>query len=406
MPRRLLPSLLLPTLLACGTPEVPPVTPTNEPAPASPTASAAAAPAPSAEPTPAPVPALTTLTACAASPPFTLQPSVPNASSPVSAVLTGDTLWVFHMGGGKSGGTPELLEVAGAASPSRKVTAHALPSGNIGSRSALAAYQGGVIGTFVGDAGVVFFHKPAKGDLKVVTAKAAGVTSMGSVALVGSRALVSFGEDEWGVHVGWFDVAAMRADGPLVKIGGSVQQSAVAETFGGVVFFSEATKDSAPMELRARLASGGASFALPAIGGDNGSAASATGGGGRAFVIYNVIGAATPGMMFPSSIVKIATLTDEKGNGKTVSLGPSGMVPELAIQRTSWGAMAAFSGRTGAANAAFVNDQGALVGSPIPVSEDGERVRQPAVAAGDRAGYVVWNQMGTAALRVAPLSCQ
>jgi hypothetical protein len=40
------------------------------------------------------------------------------------------------------------------------------------------------------------------------------------------------------------------------------------------------------------------------------------------------------------------------------------------------------------------------------VSEDEERVRQPTIAAVDRGGYVVWNQMGTGALRVAPITCK
>jgi hypothetical protein len=321
-------------------------------------------------------------------------------------VLTGKTLWVFHMGEGGTGGVPELIEVTNPGSESRKLTLHKLPPGNIGASGALAAYKGGVIGTFVGASNVTVFHKPARGEMKIATAPSGAITSMGSIAPVGDRAL---GEEYNGVHFGWFDLASMRFDGAVQKIDGAVQQSTVADAFGGIVFFSDGTDQSAPLKLRARLATGaGAPFALPAVGKDNGAAASAAGGGGRAFVIYVSPGGMAPGAMFPSSpFVKIATINDAKGNGAIATLGPSGMVPETAIRRTSWGAMGAFTDSEGGATVAYVNEKGALIGgAAFIVSEKEERVRQPAIAAGDRDGFVVWNQIGTKALRAVSLSCK
>lgn len=398
-------AIVAPVLVACSGAEKPVVDPAGAPPPPpveqpSSAPSAAAAPVPEAS---APAP-----TACTAAPPITLQPSVPNASSPISAVLVGTTLWVFHMGAGTGAslGVPVLLEVTDAASDARKITEHKLPAGNVGTSSALATYKGGVIGTFVGDAGVTLFHKPARGDLQVKAFPGPGITSMGSIARVGDRALATYGEDNNGVHFGWFDLATMRLDGALSKLGGEIQQPAVSGAFGGILFFSDTSKQDAPVELRARLASGGAAFALPALGGDNGAAAVATSSGDRAYLVYNTLGGMAPGAMFPSGKAKLATITDDKGNGTTVTLGQTGMVPEMAVQGTSWGVMAVFSGARGEATAAFAGASGALIGSPIRVSGDGERVRQPAIAAGDRSGFVVWNQMGSTALRMATVSCK
>jgi hypothetical protein len=407
MKSRLLSVLLVPALAACTPSEPPPATAASQ---TGPTATAASAvPPPALSPPAAPAPA-----SCAGLTPFTLQANVPNISMPVSAVLSGNTLWVLHKGAdgtvgpfGNQGEAPELIEVTDPGSASRTVKLHKLPPSNVGWQGALAAYQGGVIGTFVGIEKVIFFYKPAQGELRIVTRPAGPIFWQAAIARVGERAFVSYAENGYGVHTGWFDLATMQADGPMQKIADKAQGAVVADAFGGIVFFSEAVSGHDTLQLRARLAAGGPAFALPAVGKNaSGTAASASGGAGRAFVLYASVDPNSPTPLVAPATARLTTLTDEKGNGTTVTLGQCSDIPETAIQRTPWGAMGMFVDAGDAAMAVFVNNDGALIGAPIPVSESGERFRQPAIAADDKTGYVLWNQARTGNLRVAPLRCQ
>ncbi|MEO7328776.1 MAG: hypothetical protein ABI193_09380 [Minicystis sp.] len=395
-------ALIAAGIVACGPPEMPPAAPSDDVAPPGATGADAA---PRAERSPQ-APA-----GCTVSPPIKLRGKVPNASASVSAVLQGGTLWVFYMGRGKNElGDPMVLEVTNLDSTSPTIAEHALPFGNLGSSGALTAYQGGVIGTYVGiDRKVTIFVEPGgSGRQSLATAPSDDTTTSGSIAVIGGRALVAFGENEYGVHVGWFDPASMRFDGALHKIGtGKVQQPTVAAAFGGMVFFSDFSDPKNTGVIRAQLASGtSAPFVPVVLDGNRGSKLNATGGDGRAYLIFSGLGPPAPGASEPSSLMKLATLTDAQGHGKSVDLGAPGWVAESAIQPTPWGAIAAFLDvRTGVSIAA-VNREGALIGAPQPVTAEGERARSPAVAVSDRTAYVVWNQMDDALLRMAAVRCK
>ena len=383
-------------LLACTKPTPP------TPTPAVPSASAPVATAPiaiAASSTPASAP-----TTCTASPPITLEANTPNASAPISVALTADAVWVLHMGRtGVDRSSPILLEVHDFETGTPRLAEHALPPGSIGSSSALAVSQTGiVVGTFVGTKGVNFFSVP-KSDPNVYTVPAGDITSGGSIAVVGAKALTAFGQDDDGVHTAYFDIATGARQG-VEKISGKVQQATVAGAFGGLTVFSDFT--SSPGVLRARGASG-APFALPAVGTDNGTSAAASGVGDRAYVLYNVIGPRTPGAMFPQNTLKLATLTDASGNGTTVELGHAGMVPENAVQAAAWGAVGAFIDATNAVMAVAVDRGGKLTVVPMRVTPPGERARRPAVAVAGMEAVVVWNQAGAApALRMSVMRCR
>ena len=208
------------------------------------------------------------------------------------------------------------------------------------------------------------------------------------------------------MHTAWFDVATGTRQGTFETIGGKVQQPTVAGAFGGLVVFSDFSGPDTPGVLRARGASG-APFALPAVGSDDGSAAAASGVADRAYVVYDVIGSRTPGAMFPKNTIKLATLTDGSGNGTTVELGTAGMVPENAVQATSWGAMGAFLDASNAVEVATVDRSGRVVVSPMRVTPPGESARRPALAVAGSQAVAVWNRIGAAPeLRMSVLHCK
>lgn len=378
-------------LLACGKPKAPSSAPdaaVASPASAVPTVVASAgAPA-----------------ACVASPPVTLRPGIPNGSAPVSVALGSDTVWVLYAGKAGTTEAPVLLEVLDFDLATPRITEHALPAGSIGGSSALAVAQHGIVGTYVGAKGVVFFSM-TKTEPDVFTVPAGAITTGGSLAVVGAKALTAFGQDDDGVHTAWFDVATGARQGTFEKIGGKVQQPSVAGAFGGLTVFSDFSHPG-PGVLRARGASG-EPFALPAVGSDNGNAAAASGVDDRAYVLYDVIGPATPGAMFPKNTIKLATLTDAKGNGSTVELGTAGMVPETALQATSWGAVGAFLDARNALQVATVDRSGHVVMAPMLVTSPGERARRPSVAVAGSVAVTVWNRSGAAPeLRMSVLHCK
>jgi len=382
-------------LLACGKPKSPESTPDAS----SPIASTAP-PAPTVVVATAGAPAT-----CVASPPIALRSGIPNASAPVSVALGADTVWVLYTGKAGATESPVLLEVLDFDLATPRITEHALPAGSLGSSSALAVAQHGIVGTYVGAKGVVFFSM-TKTEPDVFTVPAGAITSGGSVAVVGAKALTAFGQDDDGVHVAWFDVATGARQGTFEKIGGKVQQPTVAGAFGGLTVFSDFTRPGTPGVLRARGASG-APVALPAVGSDNGSGAAASGVGDRAYVLYNVIGPPTPGAMFPKNTIKLATLTDGSGNGTTVELGTAGMVPENALQATSWGAVGAFVDARNALQVATVDRSGHVVVAPRVVTSAGERARQPSVSVAGSVAVAVWNRSGAAPeLRMSVIHCK